>query len=321
MAQPNLSIIQGKKTINGDSYFFQNDIQRNNDSANFLSPSAQTPLKQNFVMDENALLKLSNRLHSHLEMSDLIASFKTEIKDLLSLDDLLYQLPKDNTTINNKGRHYLSYNLTYNTINIGEVFFIRRKRFIDEEAQILEKFLIALLPSLYNAFQYNELFQQAQTDPLTGTLNRLGLEKSFSREMDLAKRNNSDLSLLMFDVDHFKKVNDSYGHDTGDQVLKDMTQHINNCIRTTDVFARFGGEEFVVLLNNTNRSGALLLAEKIRQHIENTPSYIDGKEIRYTSSIGVTSLTKRDDKESLFKRADKALYQAKNNGRNRVVLK
>ncbi|MBF0265618.1 MAG: GGDEF domain-containing protein [Gammaproteobacteria bacterium] len=309
MAQPNLSVIHGKKTD-------YNTVPEKSSSTIIKRVEKQ----KFFQLDKTTLTELTNRLHSYIEINMLIGAFSDEVKPILELDDLSYKLPGDETPIKNKGRHYISYNLSFNKENLGELFFIRRYRFVEKEAEIIEKLIIALLSPIYNAYKFYEVSQLAQTDPLTGTLNRMGLEKSFSREIDLAHRNKTDLSVLLFDIDHFKLINDYYGHHTGDLVLQEMTKQINQCIRTTDVFARFGGEEFIVLLNNTSRSGALLLAERIRQQIESTHLNIDNNKIQYTTSIGVTSIQDRDDKESIFKRADSALYQAKNNGRNRVVL-
>lgn len=305
MAQPNLSVVTNNK--------------EHLTSLTSMGHSNLTVVRES-VENKEALVLLCNHLHSYLDINELIKAFSEEINPAFNLDDLIYHMPEDNTVINNKGRHFISYNLQFNQQNLGELFLIRRKRFNEQDGTYIEKYLIALLPALFNALKYHKALAEAQTDPLTGALNRLGMEKSFQREIELARRNSDELSLLIFDVDHFKKVNDVYGHDIGDVVLKDMSKLIKISIRNTDVFARFGGEEFVVLLNNTHRSGALLLAEKIRKCIEKHTCEIDEHKIRFTASIGVTSLNQRDNRDSLFKRADNALYQAKNNGRNRVVL-
>jgi len=310
MAQPTLSVIDGNK----DNY---NTAVNSNSVANSVQ---QQYVIDNLPNDKQSLLELSNRLHSYIEVDRLMQVFSDEVKSLLDLDDVIYHMPEQKREIKNRGRHFVSYQLVFNNQSMGELFFIRKVRFQESENQFIEKLLISLLSPLYNALKYHEMVQAAQLDPLTGALNRLGMDKNFEREIELAKRNNDPLSLLVLDVDHFKQVNDKYGHAFGDQVLKDLAQHVKDCIRSTDVFARFGGEEFIVLLNNTNRSGALLLAERIRQQIENTASVSNDKKINYTASIGVTTLENKDNKENFFKRADNALYQAKNNGRNRVVL-
>ncbi len=315
MAQPKLSVIENKK----NALYENNGLLNVNEGA--LKKKVQHSDRTNKLdIDKQTLIKLSNRLHSQIEIEKLINIFADEVKPLLNLNDIIYKLPTDKTKINNKGRHYASYNMVFNEISLGEISFVRKTRFIEQENLFIEKLLISLLSPLFNAIKFYHAIQDAQTDPLTGALNRLGLDKGFNREMDLARRNEDDLSILVLDIDHFKKVNDTYGHDFGDTVLKQISQHISSCIRATDVFARFGGEEFVVLLNNTNRSGALLLAERIRQQIEQNYSMNGDEKVFYTASIGIATLKANDNRESFFNRADKALYEAKNNGRNRVVL-
>jgi diguanylate cyclase (GGDEF)-like protein len=319
MAQPKLSIIQNESMEQYSNTFV--DVNngllkkkvRNNNAINDLEVSKQT------------LVNLSNRLHSHIEIEKLITAFSNEIKPIIHLDDVIYKSPNENSKINNKGRHFCSYNLVFNEVELGEIFFVRRYRFVEDENYFIEKLLVTLLSPLSNAIKYNNAIKEAQTDPLTGALNRSGMEKGFKREMELARRNKNDLSILLLDIDFFKKINDSYGHDFGDTVLKGISTHIKSCIRNTDVFARFGGEEFVVLLNNTSRSGALLLAERIRQKIEKTSLKFNSfnkeeEDVSYTASIGVATLKETDDRDIFFNRVDRALYEAKGNGRNRVVL-
>jgi diguanylate cyclase (GGDEF)-like protein len=319
MAQPKLSLIQSKKAPGKKVDQYKNDFVNISDGVLQKKLQQSTPVDK-LDIDKHTLVKLSNRLHSQIEIEKLISVFADEIKPMINLDDIIYKLPHENSQVNNKGRHFASYNMEFNNISLGEIFFIRRHRFIEEENHFIEKILITLLSPLFNAIKYYDAMQEAQTDPLTGALNRLGLDKGFNREIDLARRNKDDLSILVLDIDHFKKVNDTYGHDFGDTILKEISTHIKSYIRATDVFSRFGGEEFVVLLNNTNRSGALLLAERIRQQIEQTYVLFKNEKVFYTASIGVATLHDNDDRIRLFNRADKALYEAKENGRNRVVL-
>ncbi|MFK5984330.1 MAG: GGDEF domain-containing protein [Pseudomonadota bacterium] len=319
MAQPKLSLIQNTKVQSKKTAQYSDSLFNANNGV-LQKKIQQNDITNKLEVDKQTLVKLSNRLHSQIEIENLINVFADEIKPLINLDDIIYKLPNEQTIVNNKGRHYASYNMIFNDISLGEIFFIRKYRFIEEENHFIEKLLISLLSPLFNAIKFYNAVQDAQTDPLTGALNRIGLEKGFSREMDLARRNKDDLSILVLDIDHFKNINDTYGHAFGDTILKEISQHISNCIRTTDVFSRFGGEEFVVLLNNTNRSGALLLAERIRQQIEKSFVLNNDEKVFYTSSIGVATLNNNDNRDSFFNRADKALYEAKENGRNRVVL-
>jgi diguanylate cyclase (GGDEF)-like protein len=168
---------------------------------------------------------------------------------------------------------------------------------------------------------YGNLGSAAHTDALTKIYNKGYLQEALEAEFKRAKALHTDFSILFFDLDHFKKVNDTYGHDAGDFVLKEFTSLVRgNFIRPKDVFARYGGEEFVVLLANTNATAAMELAEKIRAAIESHAFIYEGKRLPITTSMGVAEL--RSDIESaqtLLKSADKALYSAKQTGRNRVV--
>lgn len=158
-----------------------------------------------------------------------------------------------------------------------------------------------------------QLATQAQTDPLTGILNRRHFFYLSAHILKVLERAKKTSSILMIDIDKFKAINDTYGHDTGDQVIKSLTQCISSLVRKSDVFARFGGEEFVVLAPNTQVKNALVLAEKIRHRIE---AIKNAENINFTISIGVAEFS--DDIEDAIKKADSALYTAKRNGRNRV---
>lgn len=164
----------------------------------------------------------------------------------------------------------------------------------------------------------NALEQKAFKDNLTGINNRENFEEFFSLEIANAKHNNKSLSLIIFDVDHFKLVNDTYGHQAGDIILIDLVNLIADNIKKGDIFARWGGEEFVILAPQTEIIGATNLAENLRKIVQSHPfSYVD-KEI--TLSFGIAQLCETDDKKTLFEKADSALYEAKKNGRNRIEI-
>ncbi len=158
------------------------------------------------------------------------------------------------------------------------------------------------------------LSQQATSDPLTGIANRLKFNDRLSNEVQRAKRFDLPLSLMMFDIDHFKKVNDTYGHLAGDTVLRELTSLVGRYVRMHDIFARWGGEEFMILLTNTSEENARLFAEKLRGIIETT-KFTTGPA---TCSFGVAALKLEDTDDSFTHRVDDALYQAKVKGRNRV---
>lgn len=139
------------------------------------------------------------------------------------------------------------------------------------------------------------------------------------REISFALRHKLPLSVVMIDIDFFKRINDTYGHETGDKVLKIFAKTLEKSIRHEDIVGRFGGEEFVIALPNTNIEQALNAAERIRQKIEKMKvKAINGN---ITASLGITELLLTDDEESILKRADDALYEAKRGGRNRCEIK
>ncbi|GAX86769.1 polar amino acid transport system substrate-binding protein [Lebetimonas natsushimae] len=150
---------------------------------------------------------------------------------------------------------------------------------------------------------------------LTNILNRLAIDKRLNEEIEKAKRYNTPLSIIYFDIDHFKQINDTYGHAKGDFVLKEISDLIQQNIRKTDIFGRWGGEEFLIILPFTKGSDAKKLAEKLRQAIENH----DFNGLKVTASFGVTEYNEEDDYISLMQRADVALYLAKEKGRNRII--
>jgi diguanylate cyclase len=161
---------------------------------------------------------------------------------------------------------------------------------------------------------------QALVDPLTNVLNRAAYNLKIGQLMHEFKRYNEEWALLVLDIDHFKKFNDDYGHQVGDKVLRSVAGTVRNAIRVSDQIFRYGGEEFVVVLNRIEPKIATQLAEKICRQVEKD-YFVDGdKELKVTISIGGAIISKDDTESSLFDRADQAMYQAKNNGRNQVVM-
>ena len=158
-------------------------------------------------------------------------------------------------------------------------------------------------------------------DALTGIPNRLFYEQKAKEEIARRKRFSNPLSLAIWDVDFFKKVNDRYGHKAGDKVLKTVAQLLNKRIRETDFLARFGGEEFVMLLPGTKEEETLRLVNELREQVANCGFHFQGEAVPITISCGISSFKKEDDTlSSVFERADQALYKAKENGRNQCVV-
>lgn len=162
-----------------------------------------------------------------------------------------------------------------------------------------------------------KLEYHAANDSLTGVYNRYSFEQVLENEIERSLRFNRDLSVLFFDVDNFKKINDSHGHHVGDTVLVELAELVRATVRKIDTLSRVGGEEFSIIVPEINKNDACIMAEKIRNSIENHKFSIGEK---VTASFGITEFTKELRKEDLLKQADKAMYQAKQNGRNRIEI-
>jgi len=167
-----------------------------------------------------------------------------------------------------------------------------------------------------------ELEELSTLDPLTRLPNRRFFASQITYEIAINKRYNHDATLVIIDIDHFKKVNDTYGHLAGDFILKELGDFLKYNVRESDTVCRWGGEEFMLLLSHTDLEGAKILSERLRRKIESYMFIFEDEHINITVSIGVTRLDhEKDDAFNIsYARADEALYQAKNSGRNQVVI-
>ena len=163
------------------------------------------------------------------------------------------------------------------------------------------------------------LEQESKTDPLTHLYNRRGMLELLTSEMTRSKRYNRPCSLIMCDIDYFKKINDKYGHDGGDQCLISLSQLLHQQLRTQDAISRWGGEEFLIMLPETNQRQALAVADKLRQSVAQTPFHYRNQRIALAITAGVAEFDTRSGLESSIERADRALYQGKQDGRNRCI--
>lgn len=167
----------------------------------------------------------------------------------------------------------------------------------------------------------DKLHEQAIRDPLTKLHNRHYLKETLSRELSRAIRERYPISFLLLDIDHFKHVNDTYGHAAGDSVLRELADQLAEFTRTGDIVCRYGGEEFLVAFPNTKEGDAFFIADRLRESIQETPIYVEHHAISITISAGISEFPTHGQYEALIlEAADKALYQAKHNGRNQVVL-
>jgi diguanylate cyclase (GGDEF)-like protein len=194
----------------------------------------------------------------------------------------------------------------------------RRHAFSDAARPTLEVLASHLAVSLSNARMVHKLETMATTDGLTGLFNKRAMLEAGEQKIAAAARFSRKLALLVVDIDFFKKVNDTHGHDVGDLVIRGLGEVLKRQKRTTDVVARFGGEEFVVLCEQTDEKGAMLLAERIREDLAKTTFRTPGGVLSVTCSVGVGTFPEAGPSwESLFKAADEALYVSKRSGRNR----
>lgn len=214
---------------------------------------------------------------------------------------------------------------------------LQKKSYTEQELQLLSKkkktiwiriktsliivadktyFLNVITDISKEKLKYEKLSNLAYYDALTGIYNRRRFNELFLNEYERAKRYKRDLCAIFFDIDHFKKINDTYGHDVGDIILQELSTLVQKHVRETDFFARWGGEEFIILLPETNKENALILAEHIRKNIVEK-TFTKAKKI--TVSFGVTQLMNQEQQKSFLKRLDNALYKAKQEGRNRSV--
>ena len=165
-----------------------------------------------------------------------------------------------------------------------------------------------------------ETRQLLNEDALTGTLNRRGLDQTLTREIARAQRGDGNLSLSMVDLDFFKKVNDNFGHEAGDHMLVHFANLIKSVMRKSDALVRYGGEEFTLILPDTDARGTHFVLARLQQLMSKTPLEYEGRKINTTFSAGIATLRPDENGHTLLRRADEALYTAKNSGRNLIKL-
>jgi len=168
---------------------------------------------------------------------------------------------------------------------------------------------------------HEEIYRLTIIDGLTGIHNKRFLIEFLDRELARTTRHRRPLSVVLFDIDHFKQINDEHGHLAGDATLREMATAVKQAIRKEELIARYGGEEFIIVLPETNKDGAFLMAKRVRELVEKHPFQFEGKTFHVTVSLGVVT-TEGDENltpNDLIKMADEKMYQAKNAGRNRVV--
>ena len=293
---------------------------RNEPQAGGTNPTPSKELLDFDIPELQRTLKLAGLLQTSLEMESILQYFSESVQESIPFNGLEYA----NTVLNfnfsfgKADRHSCAYRLNIAGESLGEMKFTRNKRFSDNEMEQLENLIYHLVYPLRNAILYQKAILAAQLDSLTGINNRAAMDRCLERELELAHRHDHFLSLMIVDVDHFKRINDTLGHSAGDAVLKTLTTCMKETMRVSDMIFRYGGEEFALVLSGTDLDGARQMGERVRAAVAAYPFVYNNKKIEVTVSIGVANLGRRDSANRLFNKSDAALYQAKKAGRNQV---
>jgi diguanylate cyclase (GGDEF)-like protein len=254
------------------------------------------------------------------------------LAELDSMKNLLSQLPKPHSgsyEYSGQGQgHFLNvrfipelnWYLFVDKREDGDLSDIRRSLYLNLLiCLIVTLIVLALLNRVIKRYQ-GQIQTQATLDSLTELPNRRGFDLLAAQALQEAQREPRPLTALLLDLDHFKALNDTYGHLAGDQVLIGFARDLESCLRHSDIVCRWGGEEFIVLLKDTDGDGGQVIAEKIRQHVERQLYAYNGNRLQLTVSIGLTTLLPDDTLHTLLSRADHAMYRAKQSGRNRICV-
>jgi len=265
-------------------------------------------------------MALRERLSHSLDIENLLVTFFAYLPVAYSGYRYSNQLLNCEYQVGSDAANRVEYRLVLSDEHLGNLSVHRATPFGFEELGLIEERLCALVYPMRNATLYQSALKSAFRDPLTGVENRAALENRLPREIQLSQRHGTPASLLVLDIDRFKSINDSHGHHTGDLVLQRLVSVFQSVLRTTDLICRYGGDEFVIVLSNTDSDGALYVAERIREKVENLRVQVSNVRLVLSTSIGLTELRSDDDAMTIFERADAALLQAKKHGRNNVIL-
>ncbi|MDF1588656.1 MAG: GGDEF domain-containing protein [Gammaproteobacteria bacterium] len=302
------------KQLNSDNTKLSLVSDRNHASAFIESQPKQDSI-------EAVAASLPAILQTSLDLDDVIGLFHKQINNILNYDSFNYQHQgvHCDITIGTRSHHSCNYRLEMNGVWLGEITFTRRIKFDDFDSENIENLLCKLIYPLRNSLLYRQAQSAALTDGLTGLNNRAAFDSSLQREIGLAHRQQTPMSLIVLDIDNFKVVNDTYGHSSGDQALKSLAEVITETMRGSDIAFRYGGEEFVLILSNTDAQAAVSVAERIRVAASQLFCTDGKRSFGFTISLGVAQLNRGEKGSALFDRADHALYQAKKAGRNQTI--
>ncbi len=276
--------------------------------------------QHDYIDAEQVAARLPAVLQTSLDLETIVGLFDKEVSKVLAYDGMLYhhQGVHCDIQIGRRSHHKCNYRLEINGVWLGEITLTRRSKFTDDDTRLFEDMLCKFIYPVRNSILFHQAQSAALQDSLTGLNNRGAFDASLKREIDLANRQHTPLALVVFDIDHFKAVNDTYGHSSGDLALQSLANVITSTMRNSDIAFRYGGEEFTLILSNTDSESAQLVAERIRTAVSKLSCNNGQKTFGITVSAGVAQLSRGENGTALFDRADHVLYQAKKAGRNQT---
>lgn len=288
-----------------------------------------TKLELSKNSNDQLILKVDKMISDYCMSEKFNSSSNSDVNNSLinlrsswvDFKDLIYEYrdnPSENNTSLLLNKSEKLWEETNNTVLLAQIFVEGKVGYLRNLLLIsfINLVLIIIIYIFIKKYVKNSLEFLVNHDTLTSVYNRKYFNEALKYELKRNNRYEQELSLILFDIDHFKSINDTYGHDIGDEVLKEMTKAINDNIRNHDIFARIGGDEFSIILPHTDINAAYTLSERLRKAIEDHDfKLIDS----ITLSLGVTNGEKKDTNETIFKRADIALYEAKKSGRNKSI--
>jgi len=260
-----------------------------------------------------ALYDITKQISESLDEDKVFLSFKEELKKYVDFKDLVF-LKTDTDLAVYKDSIILPLDVDHVTMGYLVATGVSNDE-IDKFSILVQQCILGLR----RAMLYKQVQELSITDTLTGVFTRKHYLERLVEEIDYSRKFNYPFSLLMLDIDYFKKFNDHYGHLVGDAILKFISKLIKDNLRQVDLLCRYGGEEFSIILTNTDKEGGKLAAERIRNSVENGSIKVYDEELKVTISIGVAAFPGDGKNERiLIEKADKALYRAKEKGRNQV---
>ncbi|HAX61415.1 MAG TPA: hypothetical protein DCX95_02495 [Elusimicrobia bacterium] len=282
------------------------------------------------------IYELSKDIATYIDLEKMFLLIVQSLDQQFTIKDVVMKI-FDGNKIFKKGATFdidetakipkISKNIIHLPMNIGDNYFgvlsAKIPPLFEKDAEFVNEisaFVEELNPAVQRAILYLKVEEMSRTDGLTGLYRRGYFNERLKEEELRAKRSNGRFSILMMDIDHFKKVNDTYGHQAGDTVLKTVAEILKNSIYETDFAARYGGEEFVVIFPKTDPDGLKIKAEKIRQKIQDSEITVGLEKIKVTASFGIAHYPKDSQvAEEVLRCADMSLYKSKQTGRNKVT--